>query len=133
MLGGALEKISDLPNSVFLTITFDYPFLPSFFPMPAISNAPKVSNSELPYPFTLLFNDELQYYHNYVTKISKNGQHVDDLHGDVKKSKSFHKELSPDDDDLWSARIDKAAFFGGLFFSPMSSSRQVGISPAYNV
>ena len=129
LLGGVLEKISDMPDSVFVTVTFDYPLLPPAFPLPVLSSAPKITNSDVPFPFTLLINDELLYYQNHVTKIKKNkNQQIEDVHENLcKKEQGCGLDLNPNVDSNWNQRINKAAFFGGLFFTSLSMSRQIVI------
>ncbi len=124
LLGGALEMVNNMPDSVFFTVTFDFPFLPANFPMPALSHGPKISNSDIPYPWTLLVNDEIIYHNNHVSKLKSS--HIIDLHNDAcKETDGCGRDLNPDNETLWHQREEKAAFFGTLWFTPVAISRQI--------
>lgn len=122
LLGGALEKISDMKDSVFISTSFDFPLLPPNVPVPSLSHGPKIHNSDIPFPWTLLVNDEIVHYQSTISAV-KNfiGK---DLHSDF-QTKSIDMDLNPDNDTIWLARENKAAHHGTLWFTKESVARQI--------
>lgn len=119
LLGAVLEKVSDMPDSVFLAVSFDYPLYTPNFPVIALTHGPKITSPELPYPWSLLFNDEVVNY-----QLEHQGEYRGkDVHTDV--AKHTLPKLSPYNDTLWAMRENKGAHFGTLWFTTHGVSRQV--------
>jgi len=128
LFGGVLEKVSDIRDCVFIAVSFDYPLFTPSFPLASFTHGPRLTSPEIPYPWSLLFNDEVVYHQlRYHGKYS--GQ---DVHTDISK-KNFspsgpHESvlsLSPHNDSQWAQREAKAAHFGTLWFTNHGISRQV--------
>lgn len=133
-----LNKISDVPDSVFMSISFDYPLLPSYFPMAFISHGPTITNSDIPFPWTLVVNDEIILHNKYFSKKSMkesndlydaNSEHLKNLHPYDNNNNNYtdiyNKYYNPDNDYVWKGREDKAAFYGSLWFSQVGIARQI--------
>lgn len=109
MIGGVLEKISDMPDSVFFTRSWDLALFPGHFPIPALSHGPTTQNADIPFPWTPIIAEEIHYH---MEQIVKGTQLVPDL--------------NPKYDNIWNGRISKVAFFGTLFGDrPAAVARQV--------
>ena len=139
---GTLNKISDLPDSVFMSITFDYPLLPSYWPMAFLSQGPTTSNSDIPFPWTLVLNDEIIIHNQYFSKNKIYNNEIMDANSEHSKNFDpynisnnnytdiYNKYYNPDNDIVWKNRENKAAFFGSLWFSQISIGRQIIIDLA---
>ena len=127
VLGAALEMISDIPDSVFGFLSFDYPLLPPNVPFPSFNMGSSILHSEMPYPWSLVANDEIVMY------ALRNSTHryrsVTDLHSDLPK-RLWPWVLSPHNDSLWHSRLHKASFLGTLWFTKQSVSRQIALDLA---
>ena len=134
LIEGTLSKISDIPDSVFMSISFDYPLLPSFFPMALISHGPTISNSDIPFPWTLVVNDEIILHEKYFSKKKKstgndnyydaNSEHLKDLHPYDKLNNNYtdiyNKYYNPDNLSVWKQRVNKVAFYGRYYYYYLS-------------
>jgi hypothetical protein len=121
---GVLELIHDMPDSVFLSIAFDYYFSPPFFPFPVLSHGPSIASSDMPWPWVLVFNDEIIFHQKHVVKSSKPTSDVSDFNPESDKVQAMD-DFSPFNNTAWNKRVSKAAFYGALWFSKESVSRQV--------
>ena len=119
---GVMELIKDMPDSVFLSIAFDYYFSPPFFPFPVFSHGPSIASSDISWPWVLVFNDEVIYHQKHVAK-SKSTD-ISDFNPESDKTFAMG-DFSPFNDTSWKKRVSKAAFYGALWFSRESISRQV--------
>jgi hypothetical protein len=114
LIAGVLSKVSDIPDSVFFTTTFDYPFLPSYFPVPALSHGPTFTSSDIPFPWTVVVEEEINFHQKNIAK------------GKLEEYDSYYyKTFDPDNEEVWNSRLDKAAFYGSLWFSKVGVGRQV--------
>lgn len=117
LFSAVLEMVKDLPDSVFFIQTYDRPLFPSNFPFPAFSHSPKSdSNSDIPFPWPRIINDEVQVY-------------TDQIMG----SKRVYPDLDPHIDKIWASRAEKAGFFGQLWEkNPAALARQVLVDISFS-
>ena len=138
LIVSTLNKISDIPDCVFMSISFDYSLLPSYFPMAIISHGPSISNADIPFPWTLVVNDEIILHQKYFSKQQKvnndnvydaNSEHLKDLDPIDKANNNYtdiyNKYYNPDNNKVWKSRENKAAFYGSLWFSQIGIGRQI--------
>jgi hypothetical protein len=110
LFAAVLELVSDIPDSVFFLQTYDFPLLPSNFPVPVFSHSPRVDkNSDIPFPWPRVINDEVNYYLNKFIK-----------------KKHIFPDLNPSRDNIWNKKIEKVGFYGILWENnPGALARQV--------
>jgi len=101
-----LLRVSDLKDSVFI-MGEEISFLPFNVPFPAFTNSPKLSSSEIPFPF----------YQEVVheKKLISNGEiHKKKQTDDEEKEQTDDEEKEQTDDEKWNLRLSKAVFYGTL-------------------
>ena len=103
LLGAVVEKVKDLPDSVFFFRTWDLGMFPGHFPIPAFSHAPTTHHADLPFPWTPVIEDEVLFHTAFVKGIE------------------YYPDLNPDLDSVWAGRKNKAIFLGQLFGDRMAS------------
>lgn len=113
LFGAVLEILTDVPDSVFFIRSYDYPLFPANVPCPAFSHTPTIKHSDIPNPWPRPVAYEIMYHINTVL----NGEEV-------------FFESNPALDSVWNSKKPKAAFFGVLWRSPASTSRQVVLALA---
>lgn len=95
-----LDKISDLPDSVFF-LGREMSYMPYNFPFPGFSESPSLKSNDIPMPWIRSILSEYQLYEKVFLRSSK------------PKFKLYHLYHSANFED-WMKRTDKAAFYGSL-------------------
>ena len=109
LIGGVLEKVHDIGDSVFFVRSWDLALFPAHFPVPAFSHGTTTENSDMPYPWSLVIDDEILF-------------HMDQ----VVRGKTVFSDMRPDNNTVWDNRVEKAIFLGALFgYRPAAISRQI--------
>jgi len=120
ILLGVLELIK-VPDSVFFITAFDFSFLPSNFPMLSLSQAPKLTSSDIAIHWGPMLNDEIIYYERFhSTKKFFHGLNLNSIWWN-----DIELNLDPDIDKNWVSRKNKAIHIGVLWGTPYSVARQV--------